>query len=152
MHLCTVKTVIWQICSNRPGKKVPQSARLSEGGGCNRYLGNAQIEVPLTVLGLPLSSWLPLSCHSDSPKGKWKTSTAQIGTFCRESFILKFSLNLKLRFTLRGKKCFNLYNCKNCFKLDFENWPWIVYGSITVKNGFSINTCTRSENEGAKFK
>ena len=28
VHLCTVKTVIWQICSNRPGKKVPQSARL----------------------------------------------------------------------------------------------------------------------------
>ena len=36
-------------------KKVPQSARLSAGGrgGCNRYLGNAQIEVPLTALGLP---------------------------------------------------------------------------------------------------
>ena len=32
MHLCTVKTVIWQICSNPPGKKVPQSARLSAGG------------------------------------------------------------------------------------------------------------------------
>ena len=26
-------------------KKVPQSTRLSEGGGCNCYLGNAQIEV-----------------------------------------------------------------------------------------------------------
>ena len=26
-------------------KKVPQSARLSAGGGCNCYLGNAQIEV-----------------------------------------------------------------------------------------------------------
>ena len=24
-------------------------------GGCNRYLGNAQIEVPLIVLGLPFS-------------------------------------------------------------------------------------------------
>ena len=24
---------IWQICSNRPRKKVPQSARLSAGGG-----------------------------------------------------------------------------------------------------------------------
>ena len=35
MHLCTVKTVIWQICSNRPGKKVPQSAPLSAGRGCN---------------------------------------------------------------------------------------------------------------------
>ena len=32
MHLCTVKTVIWKICSNRPRKKVPQSARLSAGG------------------------------------------------------------------------------------------------------------------------
>ena len=49
VHLCTVKTVIWQICSNRPGKKVPQSARLFEcgGGGGNCYLGNAQIEVTL---------------------------------------------------------------------------------------------------------
>ena len=54
MHLCTVKTVIWQICSNRPGKKVPQSARLSAGGGSNRYLGNAQIEVTLTSKVLPL--------------------------------------------------------------------------------------------------
>ena len=54
MHLCTVKTVIWQICSNRPGKKVPQSARLSAGGGSNRYLGNAQIEVTLISVGLPL--------------------------------------------------------------------------------------------------
>ena len=26
-------------------KKVPQSARLSAGGGCKCYLGNAQIEV-----------------------------------------------------------------------------------------------------------
>ena len=50
MHLCTVKTVIRQICSNQPRKKVPQSA-----GGCNRYLGNAQIEVPLIVMGLPLT-------------------------------------------------------------------------------------------------
>ena len=32
---------------------VPQSARLSAGGGCNRYLGNAQIERALTSLGLP---------------------------------------------------------------------------------------------------
>ena len=58
---------------------------------------------------LLLSSWLPLSCHSDLPKGKWKASTARIGTFSRESFILKFSLNLKLTFTLRVKKCLNLY-------------------------------------------
>ena len=35
-------------------KKVPQSARLSAGGGCNRYLGNAQIEVTLTSKVLPL--------------------------------------------------------------------------------------------------
>ena len=40
MHLCTVKTVIWQICSNRPGKKVLQSAHLSAGGGGNRYRGD----------------------------------------------------------------------------------------------------------------
>ena len=33
---------------------MPQSARLSAGGGCNRYLGNAQIEVPLILMGLPL--------------------------------------------------------------------------------------------------
>ena len=26
-------------------KKVPQSARLSAGGGCNCYLGNAHMEV-----------------------------------------------------------------------------------------------------------
>ena len=38
-------------------KKVPQSARLSAGGGCNRYLGNAQIEVPLNLMGLPLVGW-----------------------------------------------------------------------------------------------
>ena len=32
-NLCTVKKVIRQICSNRPKNKVPQSARLSDGGG-----------------------------------------------------------------------------------------------------------------------
>ena len=34
-------------------KKVPQSARLSAGGGGNRYLGNAQIEVTLIWKVLP---------------------------------------------------------------------------------------------------
>ena len=63
MHLCTVKTVIWQICSNRPGKKVPQSARLSAVGGSNRYLGNAQIEVTLTSKVLPLfDKWAQKKC------------------------------------------------------------------------------------------
>ena len=60
MHLCTVKTVIWQICSNRPGKKVPRSARLSAGGGCNRNLGNAQIEVEYFSVGLPLGKLIEL--------------------------------------------------------------------------------------------
>ena len=55
VHLCTVKTVIWQICLNRPGKKVPQSARLK--GGCNLFLGNAQIEVTLISVGLPLRTY-----------------------------------------------------------------------------------------------
>ena len=32
LRLARMETVIWQICSNRSGKKVPQSARLSEGG------------------------------------------------------------------------------------------------------------------------
>ena len=35
-------------------KKVPQSARLSAGGGCNPHLGNAQIEVTVLSVGLPL--------------------------------------------------------------------------------------------------
>ena len=35
-------------------KKVPQSALLSAGGGCNCYLGNAQIEVMLNSKVLPL--------------------------------------------------------------------------------------------------
>ena len=40
----TIKTVIWQSCSNQFKKEVPKSARLStEGVGCNCYLGNAQI-------------------------------------------------------------------------------------------------------------
>ena len=35
-------------------KKVPQSARLSEGGGGrNRYLGNARIEGASFLVGLP---------------------------------------------------------------------------------------------------
>jgi len=38
-------------------KKVPQSARLSAGGGCNRYLGNAQIEVMLNSKVLPLHAF-----------------------------------------------------------------------------------------------
>ena len=35
-------------------KKVPQSARLSAGGGRNRYLGNAQMPSLAILLGLPL--------------------------------------------------------------------------------------------------
>ena len=41
---------------NSAWKKVPQSARLSAGGGCNCYLGNAQIEVGTYWKGLPLTS------------------------------------------------------------------------------------------------
>ena len=43
-------------CGKKPGKKVPQSARLRAGGGSNRYLGNAQIEVTLTSKVLPVLS------------------------------------------------------------------------------------------------
>ena len=40
---------------NSARKKVPQSARLSEGGGgCDRYLGNARIDPATFSLGLPL--------------------------------------------------------------------------------------------------
>ena len=38
-HLCTIKTVIWQSCSDRSKNKVPQSARLSEGGGVQSLFG-----------------------------------------------------------------------------------------------------------------
>ena len=47
MHLCSVKTVIWQICSNRPEKKVPQSARLSAGGGGGAKAIRAMPKCPL---------------------------------------------------------------------------------------------------------
>ena len=73
MHLCTVKTAIWQICSNRPGKKVPQIARLSAGGGgCNRYLGIAQIEVTLFKKGLPLYVQILIVCEHRAPTGQNK--------------------------------------------------------------------------------
>ena len=35
------------------GDEVPQSARLSAGGGCNCYLGNAQMPSLAILLGLP---------------------------------------------------------------------------------------------------
>ena len=35
-------------------KKVPQSARLSAGGGCKCYLGNAHMGVETSWKGLPL--------------------------------------------------------------------------------------------------
>ena len=35
------------------GNKVPHSARLSEGGGVYRYLGNAQIDPAFFEVGLP---------------------------------------------------------------------------------------------------
>ena len=38
-------------------KKVPQSARLSAGGGCNCYLGNAQIKWALIKKALPLQTY-----------------------------------------------------------------------------------------------
>ena len=41
-----------------PEKKVPQSARLSAGGGGNCYLGNAQIKWALIKKGLPLETTL----------------------------------------------------------------------------------------------
>ena len=50
-------------------KKVPQSARLSAGGGCNCYLGNAQIEVETSRKGLPLCPLFLHNCQSTtSPK------------------------------------------------------------------------------------
>ena len=43
---------------------MPQSARLSEGeGGCNRYLGNAQIDPAFFSVGLPL--WTELGNASN---------------------------------------------------------------------------------------
>ena len=52
-HLCSENWSSNGICSSRSGNKVPQSARLSEGGGCNRYLGNAQIDPAFFEVGLP---------------------------------------------------------------------------------------------------
>ena len=55
-HSHTLKMVIWQSRWNRPGKKCPRVPFWGRGGGgCNRYLGNAQIEGALTSLGLPLA-------------------------------------------------------------------------------------------------
>ena len=64
--------VIWQICSNRPGNEVPQSARLSEGGGeCDRYLDNAQIEAAPLLMVLPLLSYAPHHHYQPSMR-EWK--------------------------------------------------------------------------------
>ena len=49
MHLCSVKRVIFKFAQIGPEKK------------CNRYLGNAQIEVTLNSVGLPL--WYCIVLH-----------------------------------------------------------------------------------------
>ena len=36
-------------------EEVPQGASLSEGGGCNRYLGNARSDPATFSVGLPLN-------------------------------------------------------------------------------------------------
>ena len=53
--LITNNAMIWQNCSIQSENKVPQSARLTEGGGeGNCYSGNAQINLET------ISGWLPL--------------------------------------------------------------------------------------------
>ena len=52
-HLCSENRSSNGICSSRSGNKVPQSARLSEGGEVNRYLGNARIDPATFSVGLP---------------------------------------------------------------------------------------------------
>ena len=55
-HLCSENWSSNGICSSRPGNRVPQRARLSEGGGVKSYLGNAQIDPTFFKLGLPLGA------------------------------------------------------------------------------------------------
>ena len=55
-HLCTVKTVISQIYSNWPGKKVPQSARLSEGRGVRSLFGQCPNRPSVFFSGASLSA------------------------------------------------------------------------------------------------
>ena len=45
---------------------MPQSARLSAGGGSNGYLGNAQMNCYIFVLGLPLALLWVANLKSDS--------------------------------------------------------------------------------------
>ena len=42
-----------------------QNGDLANLGGCNRYLGNAQIEVPLIGMGLPLYTFLQMKAILD---------------------------------------------------------------------------------------
>ena len=63
MHLCTVKTVIWQICSNRPGKNVPQSARLSAGGGVQSLFGQCPNRVRANLTGASLREGVKKNCE-----------------------------------------------------------------------------------------
>ena len=39
---------------------MPQSARLTEGGGCNRYSGNAPLNQYKITVGLPSGALLPV--------------------------------------------------------------------------------------------
>ena len=48
-----VQTLAWMVWGTFFGDEVPQSARLS-AGGCNRYLGNAQMPSLVISMGLPL--------------------------------------------------------------------------------------------------
>ena len=73
---------------NSARKQVPQSARLSEGGGCDRYLGNAQIDPTFFKLGLPLVCLLTYRL-----KGQLRSATRALSSFAQT---LKNSANIEL--------------------------------------------------------
>ena len=56
------------------GDEVPQSARLSAGGGCKSYLGNAQMPVTLFIMVLPLGWSVLKDWCVDHPPGADRTT------------------------------------------------------------------------------
>ena len=92
---------------------MPQGARLSAGGGCNCYLGNAQIEVETSWKGLPLQLTLHLTGTLESAayiSHDWCYKFSQVGAGSPRQQWLSGQLSI---FTLRGIPHRVSWNCRS---------------------------------------
>ena len=92
---------------------MPQSARLSAGGGCNCYLGNAQIEVAPCWKVLPLvggqgSLGIPASNFEQKNLLDWKWHPLQIFQKIAAYGLYFLSISMQIRYVFFFGECMQI--------------------------------------------